>query len=112
MNKRTTIRKPVAILLLFVFMVSAMPKAFFHDLVAQHKDTISCTHGPVKTNCMHIQGTNCHFDELVVTIPFLYEKYETAVNPYQVCKRSYQSYDSHFVESPFLSQAGRSPPVC
>jgi hypothetical protein len=93
-------------------MVSAMPKAFIHDLVAQHKDTISCTHGPVKTNCMHIQGINCHFDELVVTIPFIYEKCETVVIPYQGHIRSYHSFQSSFIETPFLSDAGRSPPVC
>jgi hypothetical protein len=61
---------------------------------------------------MHIQGTNCHFDELVVTIPFIYEKCETAISSYQVCKPSYQWYNSRFAENLFLSEAGRSPPVC
>jgi hypothetical protein len=89
-----------------------MPKALIHDIFAHHKDSISCTHGPVSTNCMHTQGTNCHFDDLVVTSPFFYEKCDIRLALYKEYTPSYSSYYTNFTQNLFSSEAGRSPPIC
>ncbi|HWJ25628.1 MAG TPA: hypothetical protein VNS32_03740 [Flavisolibacter sp.] len=70
LRKNNTIRKLLAIILLMLFAISAVPKAYFHDLIADHKDVSFCSEVH-KTPCAHKQGYNCHFDDLVVHQPFL-----------------------------------------
>jgi len=67
---RIVIRKLIAALLLLIFAIGSSPKIFFHDLLAKHKDTIGCTKNHHST-AVHKQGINCHFDDLVVTAPFV-----------------------------------------
>jgi hypothetical protein len=70
LKRKTAIQKTIAIVLILVFAVSVAPKAWFHDLVADHKDLPDCRqlhHSKV----FHYQGFNCHFDDLVVTAPFV-----------------------------------------
>jgi hypothetical protein len=55
---------------MLVFAISIAPKAYFHDLVANHKDVSDCRqfhHSIV----LHQENFNCHFDDLVVSTPFL-----------------------------------------
>jgi len=56
--------------MLLLFLIGIAPKAYFHDLVADHQDTASCeTHHSTAT--LHTQTFSCHFDDLVVHAPFL-----------------------------------------
>jgi len=71
LKQRSSIQKFIAFLLLLVFAVSTAPKAYFHDLLANHKDVAFCHHPPTTSDCVHKQGYNCHFDDLVVSAPFL-----------------------------------------
>jgi hypothetical protein len=57
--------------MLLLFAISIVPKAYFHDLIADHKDVSFCSEAH-KTPCAHKQGYNCHFDDLVVHQPFLF----------------------------------------
>jgi hypothetical protein len=58
------------LLLLLVFAISAAPRAYFHDLLAGHKDFSTCRQVH-KTPVLHTEGYNCHFDDVVVTAPFV-----------------------------------------
>jgi hypothetical protein len=70
LNKQTIIRKSLACVLLLLFVMSSLPKAYFHDLVADHVDMASCDQKHSQA-VLHKQSVNCHFDDLVVTIPFV-----------------------------------------
>jgi hypothetical protein len=65
-----TIQKIAAIFLILMFTVSIAPRSYFHDLVADHKDFSDCRQSHHST-VLHQQGLNCHFDDLVVSAPFL-----------------------------------------
>jgi hypothetical protein len=56
-----------------VFSISIAPKVFFHDALANHRDKLTCQH-PGNNYCLHQQGFNCHFDDLVVTAPYLHQQ--------------------------------------
>jgi hypothetical protein len=70
LKRKLIIQKITAIWLLLVFAVSASPKAYFHELLANHKDTAGCNQVH-NTAAVHQQGYHCHFDELVVTAHFV-----------------------------------------
>lgn len=56
-------------MLLLIFSISVAPKAYFHDLIAHHKDYSNCNDFH-KNSVLHKEGYNCHFDDLVVSTPF------------------------------------------
>ncbi|MEO6068937.1 MAG: hypothetical protein ABIN57_02125 [Chitinophagaceae bacterium] len=70
MKKIETIQKRIAFLLLIIFTISIAPRVYFHDALAHHKDASPCHH-VANSYCLHQQGFNCHFDDLVVSSPFL-----------------------------------------
>jgi hypothetical protein len=70
LKKQTIIRKALASILLLLFVMSSLPKAYFHDLVADHVDMASCDQKHSQA-VLHKQSINCHFDDLVVTSPFV-----------------------------------------
>jgi len=109
-RRKPTIQKFLAGLLLVVFTISAIPQSFFHDLFAQHKDVVSCEHPGERAACVHQQGFQCGFSDLVVSAPYL--SYESATDlakpvyfapkksePYHVALPVYSSYTE-----------GRGPP--
>jgi len=57
-------------MLLLIFSISIAPKAYFHDLIADHKDYSNCNDFH-KNSVLHKEGYNCHFDDLVVSSPFI-----------------------------------------
>ncbi len=56
--------------MLLVFSISVTPRVFFHDLAAHHKDVLTCNLSH-PSPALHVQGFNCHFDDLVVAVPFI-----------------------------------------
>jgi hypothetical protein len=70
---RSAIQKSAAFFLMLLFLISIAPKAYFHDLVADHKDFSDC-HQVHHSNVLHQQAVNCHFDDVVVSAPFLLQK--------------------------------------
>ena len=63
------IQKPLAFVALLLFLFSATPKKFLHDLVADHQDFYAALPGddPGISN----SGFDCHIHDLVVSTPFL-----------------------------------------
>lgn len=44
-----------------------MPRQFFHEALASHRDTITnCNHAQKAMGCVHQVNYNCHYDNLVV----------------------------------------------
>jgi hypothetical protein len=104
-----TIQKFTAIFLLLVFFISSAPKAYFHDLVADHKDFSDCQQ-PHHTTVLHQQGMNCHFDDLVVTSPFvsLIEQPIPSLNSYFEKRQS--AFYSFLLPSFLQHKENRGPP--
>jgi hypothetical protein len=69
-------KNSLALALLFVFAVSVVPKTYFHDLIADHKDILTCDHSCGTSSHLHPQRFNCHFDDLVVTAPYVFQSCE------------------------------------
>lgn len=107
---KTTIQKGTAVLLLLVFLTSIAPKAFFHDLVANHEDLPDCRQFH-QSIVLHQQTFNCHFDELVVTGPFVLSSEQVVIlsNNYIVAKQAcfYRSRIQAF----FQQKENRGPPL-
>jgi hypothetical protein len=110
LKQTTTIQRAKAIFLLLLLAVGIAPKAFFHDLIANHKDLPSCNQHH-KTAVFHYQEYNCHFDDLVVTTPYLFENEQPVafIQFYFEGKQS-SSYSFHL---PHFSQhkENRGPPT-
>lgn len=70
MKQSPIIHKIIALALLFTFAISVAPKAWFHDIVANHKDVAACDERH-NTTAIHTQSSHCHFDDLVVTSLFV-----------------------------------------
>lgn len=71
MRNTDLIQKRLALFLLVVFALSATPKIFFHELLANHKDGLVCNKQDKSKPCLHRQAYHCQFDDLVVTAPYL-----------------------------------------
>ncbi|MGN6165060.1 MAG: hypothetical protein ACTHOF_11035 [Flavisolibacter sp.] len=111
MKQQAFIQKLLAFILLVVFAISTAPKAYFHDLVANHKDDIvNCTHLPTSAPCAHKQGFNCHFDDLVVTVPFLFQKTQISFCALLANADKQTVYLSSFSPYFFSHSTGRGPP--
>jgi hypothetical protein len=61
------IQRTIAFFLLIVFTISMAPKTYFHGLLAGHKDISYCSEVHKASSCLHQQGIQCHFDDLVVS---------------------------------------------
>ena len=67
-----SIKKIFAFLLLLLFTVSIGPRAYFHDLVADHRDGTGCVENH-KNVVFHNEEIECHFDDLVVSSPYIFQ---------------------------------------
>ncbi|HWJ91994.1 MAG TPA: hypothetical protein VNR87_12830 [Flavisolibacter sp.] len=67
MIQNSTIRQLIAFFLLIVLSIGVAPKAYFHDVIAGHTDTVQVCSDNTKSPHLHQSGINCHFDQLVVT---------------------------------------------
>ncbi len=70
MRSQPVIQKCIALVLLLLFMLSSAPRAFIHDLIADHKDLPSCKESHHSSTVLHKQSQDCHCDHLVVTSPY------------------------------------------
>jgi hypothetical protein len=107
---KLTIQKTTAFLLLLVFFISIAPKAYFHELVADHKDFSDCYQLHHST-VLHQQGINCHFDDLVVSSSFLSVMEQPfAVVHFYFEKKRFVS-NSFYLSSFSQHKENRGPPV-
>jgi hypothetical protein len=109
LKTKTTIQKSAAIFLMLIFLISIAPKAYFHDLLANHKDFPACTQVH-KTAVLHSHGFNCHFDDLVVSAPFLLLAEQPIVFINFHFDKKQPSFYSSFLQSFLLHKENRGPP--
>lgn len=54
-----------------VFALGNMPRQFFHEALASHRDTVTnCNHAQKEMGCIHQVNYNCHYDNLVVNTAY------------------------------------------
>jgi len=95
---------------MLVFVISIAPRAFFHDVVANHEDLPDCRQLHHST-VLHQQEFNCHFDDQVVSAPFvllsdpafIFTDFNFANNP--------TSFYSSPTQSVFQLKESRGPPT-
>ena len=110
MKHTTTIQKVRAVFLTLVLLVGIAPKAFFHEIVAHHKDVPTCNEEH-KSAVFHHQGYNCHFDDLVVTAPFLFISEQPIIfKQFHFEKKQQELYSFH-LSSFSQHKENRGPPV-
>jgi len=68
---RKIIRPFLGAILLVLFTFSITPKLFWHDLVADHRDTIGYHSYNDDQSHITAAGFNCDCNTLVVTVPFI-----------------------------------------
>jgi hypothetical protein len=92
-----------------VFLISIAPKTYFHDLLANHKDFPACTQVH-KTAVLHSHGFNCHFDDLVVSAPFLLQIEQPIAFDNFYFEKKQSSFYSSFPQSFLQHKEKRGPP--
>jgi hypothetical protein len=71
-----SIKKIPAFLLILVFTLGNMPRQFFHEVLASHRDSVtSCNHAQKTMGCIHQVNFNCHYDNLVVNTAYEAESF-------------------------------------
>jgi hypothetical protein len=110
LKQNTTIQKFITILLLLVFTISVAPRSFFHDLVADHRDTPGCSIDH-KISVIHKQSFNCHFEDLVVSSPFVLQKQFLSHPPVLRFHQKNTSYQFSYYPSVIRNKENRGPPV-
>ena len=111
LNKQKTIQKIYSFFLLLVFSLSSLPKIYFHDVIANHKDVVShCDHPQKVKACLHQATYNCHVEDLVVNATYL-----IFTNLPQICLTGlfvdYQaSYRFFSPRNELLNKESRGPP--
>jgi hypothetical protein len=110
LNRKPAIQKSTALLLLLVFAISIAPKAWFHDLIANHKDSTSC-HQVHKAAVLHVKGYNCHFDDLVVSAPFLLQQEQPVVLVNFYPREKQTVFSSSFYSAFIQHKENRGPPA-
>jgi hypothetical protein len=109
LNRRITIQKITGAFLLLIFTISIAPRSYFHDLVATHKDFSNCDQLH-KTTVLHTKSYHCHFDDLVVSAPFL----QQAEQLFDFIQFHFPKQQANFYSCLFLSfsqhKENRGPP--
>ncbi|HEU4634236.1 MAG TPA: hypothetical protein VFS22_09640 [Flavisolibacter sp.] len=111
MRQQISIQKIIAFVLLVVFSISVAPKAYFHDAIAHHKDVVVCHHPEGLSACVHSQPFHCHFDDLVVTAPFLIQAVPHSFFVEINYLDKQDQYNTSYTFSSLYQKAGRGPPA-
>jgi hypothetical protein len=111
LRRKHSIQKLISAVLLLLFVISITPKNYLHDLIARHSDDVVCKNTVGRTTCLHQQGYNCNFNNLVVAAPYLFQLDESpaaASVPFAVFRATkYTSHLQHFL----LHKESRGPPA-
>ena len=110
MRQIPVIRKTIAAILLLVFSIAGAPKAYFHDLVADHADAPSCDQLHT-TSVLHKSAFDCDCDDLVVTTPFVVQSQVFSIRSFDFLTQHFVA-DYHSPSTPFVQYTdSRGPPA-
>ena len=110
MNRSLGIQRWIALALMLVITIASTPKAYVHDLVADHHDDPGCTINH-HTVVLHQHQVDCGFDDLVVPVPFVVVESQSFDQLYRFHQRDLSFYSSFPVSSPALHYESRGPPL-
>jgi hypothetical protein len=110
LQKKQTIRVILGSFLLLIFLISITPKKYWHDVLAQHNDSISWNkyaddHEVSKT------GFNCDWNMQVATSPFTEQDEVKLPALPLVHERYYFFSNTSFYSSTIFHRALRGPPA-
>jgi hypothetical protein len=110
LNSTESKNKAIGFFFLVVFLLSITPKTYFHEALAHHKDGLVCKEQVEQGPCFHRQAYHCHFDDLVVSVPFV-----ASVSCFVLKQPAQFAYSLPFfpvlhLTSSFRSMEGRGPP--
>ena len=71
MNRTQSSIRLTAFVLLFLFLVGAVPKMYFHAALVHHKDVTECSYPDKSTAHIDNDGFNCDIDQQVISLPFI-----------------------------------------
>lgn len=111
MRLQNIIKQSAASFLLLVFILSATPKRFLHDVIANHQHQAHYNKNNHQA-AVTVAGFNCQIDNLVVDIPF--DVVETLQFAFH--KQFFSTYTQSLYQYSFTAQhviiALRGPPAC
>ena len=95
--------------MLLVFATASAPKAFFHDLVADHEDVEGCflDHHEV---VLHQVEPRCDMDDLVVPVPYYLSQPLNTEPPAGCTEVFFGSYIPSHTVSQYQHHHTRGPP--
>lgn len=112
LKKIKTIQNLIAVCLLVLFTAGNIPKIYFHDVIANHRDAIiTCDHLLKVKTCIHQKVLNCQAEEPVLKTPYLNV---SVVNSSLIlfCYQDFhQVYFSSAIQFCFIHKESRGPPV-
>lgn len=112
LKKQLYIQKLLSGCLLVIFAISTVPKALFHSVFADHKDTyVFCGHDTHKTACVKAADTHCHLPELVVNVPYVYASAEECIGLPGNCAPALSFVLPKPIKGIILSKDSRGPPI-
>jgi hypothetical protein len=95
---------------MLVFTISILPKTYFHNWIANHKDGSDCIQVH-KTPVIHHQSINCHFDDLVVTASYVLQSEQYIPLPHIHISTHKVAFYVANSQVAFLHKESRGPPL-
>lgn len=93
-----------------VFAISATPKVYFHPFLARHNDVSFCKEANKAPTHLHRQGFNCHFDQLVVALPYIYQPASISVDAPALYSEKNAVYLQSYLHCVTTHTESRGPP--
>jgi len=111
LKKTETIQSFIAFSLLVFFTISITPKIYFHDVIANHKDSFASCNHPQKTKaCLHQKAFHCQVNDLVVATPYLVFEVPASSLVQRIFIDFNSAYFSSFIQYCFIHKESRGPP--
>ena len=112
MNILSAIKKSGAMLMVFIYLFSIVPKSYLHSVLADHQDfETSCNHKAHNSACVKTAGINCHINDLVVNLPFI-EQEELHLSKIDISFYCFDTPDVKAAPTPYsYSKESRGPPA-
>ena len=112
LKKTKAISKFIAVVLMLLLMLSITPKLFLHEILANHKDSTSCTDVTPGTPCIHKQGFNCEQSEVVVPNAYLVSEPQPEILHHGLFVSIKFEFTSTLTKNVITLSHERAPPVC
>lgn len=108
MYKNPAIKKAIGVLMLGIFIFSATPKQWLHDIVTNHKDARAASFDGKQS--LSVAGYHCDCENLVVQVPFINYDLAVELNTPEFSIQHHSATISNFISTYHLFSSLRGPP--